>query len=114
MLQVRGHPIELFSIQSAETTWLELQDVDQGNEMHARVIEAVITLVVGGFTKSIEVFRDGCISRVVLARYGMHLGGAQAGEKLLRQVKFGRLRQMGDIARMDDQCRLHSHPVHEI
>src|SRR5580692_11385749 len=33
MFQVRGHPIELFSTQRAETTWLELQDVDQGNEM---------------------------------------------------------------------------------
>src|SRR5271155_3792790 len=80
MLQIRSHPSELLVAQSAETARLELQHVDQSDEVHARMIEAVVALVVGGFTESIEVFRDGRIGRVVLARYRVHLGGSQAAE----------------------------------
>ena len=50
----------------------------------------------------------------MLAGYGVHLGGAQTREHLLRQVNFGRLRQMGDITRVDDQRGLHGHFVHKI
>jgi hypothetical protein len=44
----------------------------------------------------------------------VQLRGAQTGEQLLRQIEFGRLRQMGDIARVDDQCGLLGHPIHDI
>ena len=50
----------------------------------------------------------------MLAGYGVHLGGTQAGEELLRQIKFRGLRQVGDIAGMNNECRLLNHAVHNI
>jgi len=44
----------------------------------------------------------------------VQLGRAQTGEHLLRHVKFGGLRQVSDIAGMDDERGLLGHPVHEI
>ncbi len=108
------NPGELLGAQSPEAARLELQHIDERDEMHAGVIEAVVALVAGGFAEAVEVFGDGRIGRVVLAGDGMHLAGAQAREQLLRQIEFRGLRQMRDIARMDDERRLLGHAVHEI
>src|ERR1700693_1700306 len=100
-LQVGRNPRELLRTQGAKTAWFELQYIDEPDEVHAGMVKAVIPLVVGGLTKSIEVFRDRRIGGVVLAGYGVHLGGAQTSEQLLREIEFGGLRQMRDVARMD-------------
>ncbi len=113
-LQVGRQPIDLLAAQSAEATRLELQDVDQGDKVHARMVEAVVAPVVRGFAEPIEVFRDLLVRHVVLTRYGVHLGSAQPGQHLPGQVEFRGLRQMGDIAGVKDQCGLLAHPVDEV
>ena len=50
----------------------------------------------------------------VFRPHRVQLGRAQTGEHLLRHVKFGGLRQVSDIAGMDDERGLLGHPVHEI
>ena len=99
-------PGELIGAEGAEAAWLELQYVDQRDEVHAGVIETVIALVVGCLAEAVEVFGDGRVGGVVLARYGVHLGGTQAREHLLRQIKFGGLGQVSDVAGVDDERRL--------
>ena len=87
--EVRRQPGELITPQGPKATRLELQYIDERDKVHAAVINAVIALVVRSLTESVEVFRDGRIGGVVLARYGVQLGRAQTGEHLLSQVKFG-------------------------
>src|SRR6201987_5352470 len=70
-LQVGRQPSELFSSQGAEAARLELQYIDQRDKMHASVIKAVITLVVGRLAESAEIFRDGRVGGVVLAWHRM-------------------------------------------
>ena len=100
--------------QGAKTTRLELRNIDEPDDVHTDVIEAVIALVIGGLTESVEIFGDGGIGGVVLARHCAHFRGAQTSEQLLRQIEFGGLRQMRDIARMDDGRGLIDYAVHYV
>jgi hypothetical protein len=77
----------------------------------AAVIEAVVALVVGSLAKAIEVLADRSIRGIVFTGYGMHFRGAQTREQLLRAIKFGRLRQMRDVAGMNGERRLLRHTV---
>jgi len=54
------------SVPGCRATGFELQHIDERHEVHARVVKAVIPLVVGDFPESVEVFRDRCIGGVVL------------------------------------------------
>ena len=51
-LEIGFHPGELFGAQGAQAARLELQHVDQADEMHAGMIEAVVALVAGRLAES--------------------------------------------------------------
>jgi hypothetical protein len=102
---------DLIGSQSSQSARLELQHIDQTDEVHAGVIEAVVALVVRGLAESIEVFGLGCIGGVMLARNRMQLRGPQLAEQLLGRVEFRGLGQMRDVAGVNDQRRLRRHAV---
>ena len=62
--------------------------------MHTGVVEAVVTLVVGGLAETVEIFGDARIGGVVLTRNRVQLGRAQMQEQLLRKIELGGLRQI--------------------
>ena len=113
-LQVGGEPGELLGAEDAEAAVLEVEHVDEGDEVHAGVVEAVVALVVRGLAEAAEVFADGGVGRVVLAGHGVQLGDAQLAEQLLREVELGGLGEVGDVAGVDDQRRLLGHGVDEV
>src|ERR1700674_3436772 len=104
--EVGLHPLELVGSQGTETARLELQDIDQRDEVNAGMVKTVVALVVGGLDEAVEIVGNRRIGGVVFARSGVELCRAQSREQLLRQIEFGRPRQMGDIPRVEDECRL--------
>ena len=113
-LEVICDPCELLGAECAEAAGLELQHVDQRHEVDAGVIEAVITLVPGRLAEAVEVFRDRGVGGVVLTGHGVQLRGAQPREELLSQIEFRRLREMRDVAGVDDERRLLGQAVDDV
>src|SRR5579862_2458797 len=112
--QIVLYPGELRLAESDETTLLEREHVNEPDEVHTRLIEAVIALVAGDAAEAVEVFRDRRFGSVMLARYGVYLARAQPSEELLREVEFRRPRQVRDVARVDNERRLIVHRVDEV
>ena len=105
-LEIRRDPCQLLGAQGGERPGLEAQYIDQRDKVHAGVIKAVIALVRRGLAEACKVLADRRIRDVVFARRGMQLGCPQPRKQLLRQIKFVRLRQVGDVAGVNDQRRL--------
>ena len=70
----RSQPLELILPQVAETVRLEIQHVDETDEMHAMVIEAVITSILRGLAVAIEILGYRGIGDIMLTRRRMQLG----------------------------------------
>jgi len=111
--QILFEPRELFVAETAEAVRLEIHHVDEGDEVHTAVVEAVITLVGRGLAETAEIFRAHAVGDVVFARDGVKFGDVQSQHQLRRGIEFLRLRQMGDVAGMNGQRWLHRHGVHE-
>src|ERR1043166_1690015 len=76
--QILLEPGELVGAEAAKPIGLEVHHIDQRDEVHAVVIEAVISLVGGGLAEAVEIFRSQAVSHVVLAGNGMKFRDVQA------------------------------------
>lgn len=101
--QVCFCPSELIRTEHAEAARLEVEHVRQRHEVHPRMIEAVIAPAIRDFPESIEVFADARIRDVMLARDSVQLGRPQARQELLRQIELRGLREMRDVAGVNDE-----------
>jgi len=98
-----------------QSACLEFQHVDERYEVHARVIETVVALVVGCLAEAVEVFADGGIGRVVLARNRVQLGGAQTGtSSVCAASNSAGLDRCVMSPGMNDECRLFRQRIHDI
>jgi hypothetical protein len=99
--------------ESSEPVRLEIHHVDEPDEVHAAVVEAVIALVGGGLAETAEIFGALAIGDVVLAGHGVKLSDVQSRHQLRRGVEFLGFRKMGDIARVNGERWFHGHGVDE-
>src|ERR1700689_3713957 len=76
-LQIRLEPFELRLSECSKSVGLEVEHVDQADEMHALVIEAVVAAPLRRLAVAIEIFARGRIGDVVLAGGGVQFGDAQ-------------------------------------
>src|SRR5882724_1680536 len=94
-------PGDLVRAQGGEAAGLEADHVDQGDEMDALAIEAVPAVA---FRARAMAFQIGLaiVEPVMLARHTVNIA-ADVLDDLLSRVELTRLREMGDVAGMDDE-----------
>jgi hypothetical protein len=69
VLEIVGEPGELVGSEPPEAAGLEVDHVDETDEVHAMVVEAVPTLPLGSFTVAVEIgLAEALVDDVVLAR----------------------------------------------
>ncbi len=71
--QVGLEPRELVVAELAQAVRLEMHDVDEREEVHALVVEAVVAPVRGSLAEAAEVFGPGTVGHVVLAGHRMQV-----------------------------------------
>ena len=98
-LDVLLQPFELLVAERAKTAGFQVDDVDEADEMHAALIEAVPTGALRAFAESLQVALAVVLEHIVLAGDVEHRQ-RQLGQHLLQRVELGRLRQM----RADRRC----------
>ena len=107
-LDVPRQPSDLLGTQIAQPAGLEIQHVHETDEMHAAVVEAVPPVPRRTLSVALQVLRARIIQDVVLARHVEHPPGLRLrpANHLVHGVELGRLRQMADVARVQQELRL--------
>src|SRR4029077_5888982 len=101
-LEVVLEPFELLVAEIAQPAGLEINHVDEADEVHAVGVEAVPADAFGAAAVALAVERHAFVEHVVLAGYVMHVK-PRLRDDAVGVVKFGRLREMGDIAGVNDE-----------
>ena len=105
VVEIVGEPGELVGSEPSEAAGLEVDHVDETDEVHAVVVEAVPTVPLGAFTVAVEIgLAEALVDDVVLAGNLVDVEPSLTDD-LISVVEFVRLGQMGDIARMDHEGR---------
>ncbi len=101
--QVVLQPRQLRGAKAGFLAGFEIEDIDQGNKMHALQIEAVPAIALGALAIALEIGLAGAfIEDVVLTR---HIADRKLAQQLSGGIELGRPRQVGDVAGMEDQRR---------
>src|SRR5216684_3445134 len=97
-------PGELVGAQGGEASGLEADHVDQRDKMDALAIEAVPAVALCARAMALQIGL-AVVEPVMLAGYVVNIA-ADVLDDLLGRVELSRLREMGDVAGMDDECGL--------
>jgi hypothetical protein len=100
-------PLQLLLAERAESAGLEVEDVDEPDEVNAFVIEAVPASTCGALAIAVEVLLAIVAQNIVLARYVKHLAGLGFLQHLVDGVEFCGLRQMADVAGVEQELGPH-------
>src|SRR3977135_1374755 len=112
VFEIVGEPSELVGSQPSEAAGLEVNHIDETDEVHAVVVEAVPALPLGAFAVPVEIsLAQALVDEVVLARNVVYIELGLADD-LIGVVEFVRLGQMGNVARMDHKGRAGLHRLH--
>ncbi len=71
--QIILQPFQLLVSENAKAAFLDIQDVDQPDEMHALLVEAVPTRTLGPFAEAFTILRPVIIDDVMFARHIKHV-----------------------------------------
>jgi hypothetical protein len=109
--QVIVEPGELFGPERSEAVFLQIDDIDERNKMHAVVVESIPAAARRAFAETLEIgLLSGRIDDVVLAGRVVHIEPG-CSNKLMSVVEFLRLGQMGDVARVQHEGGLCLHSL---
>ena len=110
-LEVVGEPGDLLVTQRAEAAGLQVDHVDEADEVHAVLVEAVPAGALGVLAVALAVELDLFVDDVVLARHVVHV---EAGglDDAVGVVELLRLRQVGDVAGVDHELGLGRQRLH--
>src|SRR5579872_6028953 len=103
-LYISFEPLELIRTELAQT--LLGSHVDEPYEVDALLIEAVPASAFRPFAVALQILLPVIVGGVVLAGYAEQLLLRGALQDLVHRVKFGCLRQMTEVAGMDDELGL--------
>ena len=109
-LDVLLEPFKLFVAKRAQPPGLQVDDIDEADEVHAALIEAVPPGSLCALAKSLQVTLAVVFEDIVFAGNVKHRQ-RQLGQHLLQRVELGRLRQMREITGVQHErglfwCRL--------
>ncbi len=104
-LHVLVEPFQLLRAEAAQTRRLEVQDVDQANEVHALIIEALPAIAGGPFPIAGEKLLAAIGKDIVLARHVEDLAGLNAIERLGEGIEGAGLLAMGEVAGVQQKGR---------
>jgi hypothetical protein len=104
VLDVFLQPFELLVAERAEPAGLEIHDIHQSDEVHTVLIEAVPTRTLCPLAESRQVGRAIVFQDVVLAGHIEHRE-RQLGHYLLQRVELRRLREVCQIAGVENESR---------
>ena len=96
-------PIELFLPEHAEATFLDRGDIHQADEVNAALVEAEPTGAVRAFAEALEILGAIVTQDVVLAGDEEDLFRFAVLEHLLEIVELLRLRELREIAGVEDE-----------
>jgi hypothetical protein len=104
-LDVLLEPFQLLRAEGAESAGLEIQDVDQADKMDGVLVEAVPTVACRPFAVALEVLLAVVVEHVVLAGDEEDSVGLHALEHLVEGIELFGLREMAQIAGVNDEFR---------
>src|SRR4029079_10535194 len=102
LLDVLLQPLELFVAKRSESACLEVYDVDQADEMHTVLVEAVPSGTERSLSESLEVTLALVSEHVVLAG-DIENRERQFRQHLLQRVELRRLREVRQVPGMEDE-----------
>src|SRR5690349_17759180 len=106
MRDIIADPGDLIGAEAAETTRIQMHDVDERDEVHARLIETVPAVAARVRAEAVQKFTTVTrVLRVMFTRHEMnwHIEFAQ---NLLGVVELLGRREVGNVAGMDDEIGL--------
>ena len=98
-------PVELLLAEHAEAAFLDRGDIHQADEMHAFLVEAEPAGAVRALAEALEILRAVVAQDVVLAGHEEDLLGFAVLEHLLEIVELLGLRELREIAGVQDEIR---------
>src|SRR4029077_19814009 len=101
-LDILLEPVELGLSEASEPAGLEVEHIDQSDEVHPFVVEALPARA-GWSAEPAQVIRAPVGKDVVLPRYVEDPLGLDTLERLGDGVEGARLLRVGDVAGMDDE-----------
>ncbi len=97
-LKIIFQPFQLLSPENAQAAFLDVHDIDQADEMHAFLIEAVPARALRSFAEPVAILLSVIIEDVMLSRHIEHLPGFAAFQDLVQRVELLRLGKMSQVA----------------
>src|ERR1700693_5147582 len=105
-LHIIGKPSQLLGPKHAHATSLEVHYIVETDEMDSVLVEGIPAGALGVLAVPLEIGLDrDLVEIVVLAWHVVHIE-THAADDLSGVVEFLGLRQMGDVASMEHECRL--------
>src|SRR5579864_5432047 len=103
MFDVILQPLQLIAPERPESSGLEIQHIHQADKMHAVLVEAVPARAARFSSKTLEELLSIVVQHVVLSGDVEDFFRLGAFKNLLDGVKFLRLRQMADVAGVQNE-----------
>ena len=105
--QIALEPFQLFRAEQSEPAGFEIDHVHEADEVHAAVVEAVPAVAPRALAVAFEVSRAIFVQEIVLPGDEEHPVGPDLPRDLIERVELLRLRQMGQVAGVDDEVGRH-------
>src|SRR5258708_37722819 len=104
-LEIGLKPLQLVVTERPHASSFQIGDIDETNEMHTLVIKAVPPTTLCTFSIALEILLAVVAEHVMLTRHKIDLFGGRSLQCLVKRVEFTRLRELAQIAGVNDEIR---------
>src|SRR6266702_684192 len=103
--QILFQPLQLLLSQNTQAAFFDIHDIDEPDEMHALLVEAVPARAPGPFAEAFAVLRSVIVDDVMLARHVKDIASLATLQDLLERVEFLGFSEMGEVAGVEHEGR---------